>query len=189
MEPYQKKTDGNEADSAGCTREVTLPEMLDARERRAVMQQELLSACSLPLISFTMNIPGPVKLLPHVVQAFEDGCSAMEALLKENGISVSRREIIREKTGWEAFYCAASDPESLKKLAAVIEDGSPVGRLYDIDIIRPDGSKVSREDLGLPPRRCLLCAEPAHACSRSRRHSVQELTAEIGRILQERYGA
>ena len=96
--------------------------------------------------------------------------------------------MIREKTGWEAFFCADASPETLKEITVAIEDRDPVGRLYDMDVIRTDGSKVSREDLHLPGRKCLLCGDPAHACARSRRHSVEELTEEIQRILAGRYG-
>ena len=41
-------------------REVTLSQVLEARERRVQAQQRLLVRHSLPLIPFTMNIPGPV---------------------------------------------------------------------------------------------------------------------------------
>ena len=50
-------------------REVTLPEMLDVRERRAARQRELLGQYHAPLISFTMNIPGPVKDSPQIGRA------------------------------------------------------------------------------------------------------------------------
>ena len=39
---------------------VSLPEMLDARERRANRQRELLEKFQKPLVSFTMNIAGPI---------------------------------------------------------------------------------------------------------------------------------
>ncbi len=161
---------------------------MTARERRAAIQRDLLSSCQAPVISFTMNIPGPVKLLPHVTDAFQDGARAVEEALSRRQIPLLRREMIREKTGWEAFFCADASPETLKEITVAIEDRDPVGRLYDMDVIRADGSKVSREDLHLPGRKCLLCGEPAHACARSRRHSVEELTGEIQRILAGRYG-
>ena len=41
---------------------VTLPEILEARERRVQRQTELLSRYQTALICFTMNIAGPVKL-------------------------------------------------------------------------------------------------------------------------------
>ena len=41
--------------------EVTLPEMLEARERRSARQQALLRTYDRTMICFTMNIAGPVK--------------------------------------------------------------------------------------------------------------------------------
>nr|WP_303163412.1 citrate lyase holo-[acyl-carrier protein] synthase [Mitsuokella multacida] len=35
----------------------------------------------------------------------------------------------------------------------------------------------------MPPRRCLLCGEQAQVCSRSRRHSVEDLTKRISKML------
>ena len=43
---------------------VELPKMLDARERRQFVQQKLLNEHQLPLISFTLNIVGPIKVFP-----------------------------------------------------------------------------------------------------------------------------
>lgn len=174
--------------AASTALQVELTDMLEARERRARIQEQLLSAHGLPVISFTMNIPGPVKLLPHVTEAFQESLAAVENALSRRGLAIICRESIREKTGWEEFLCVRASPESLKRITVEIEERDPVGRLCDLDVIRPDGLKVSREDIGFPGRKCLLCGEPAHACSRSRRHSVEELTEEIERILQGRYG-
>lgn len=43
-------------------REVSLEDMLDAREHRQDIQRMLLSQYHLPVISFTLNIVGPVKV-------------------------------------------------------------------------------------------------------------------------------
>ena len=154
--------------------EVSLQEMLAARERRCYLQTQLLHQYKKSLISFTLNIPGPVKVLTDVPEAFASGCQRIETLLKET---------IKEKTGYEAFYSVDANPDFIKELMVSLEDQDRLGRLFDIDVLRPDGSKVSREDMGSAPRTCLLCGQPAHVCSRSRRHSVAELTAEIGKIL------
>ena len=52
--------------------EVTLMEMLEAREARARRQRELLDCLSCPVVSFTMNIPGPVKNGPVIRRAFRE---------------------------------------------------------------------------------------------------------------------
>lgn len=163
--------------------DVSLQEMLAARERRVYLQTQLLQQYKKSLISFTLNIPGPVKVLPGVPEAFLEGCRRIESLLKERLILVQHMETIKEKTGYEAFYSVDANPDFVKELMVSLEDADRTGRLFDIDVLRTDGSKVSREDLGFPPRTCLLCSQPAHVCSRSRNHSVAELTAEIGRIL------
>lgn len=165
--------------------EVSLQEMLAARERRSWLQTRLLQQYKKSLISFTLNIPGPVKVLHGVPDAFCKGCQRIEALLKERLVLIQHMETIKEKTGYEAFYSVDANPDFIKELMVSLEDEDRLGRLFDIDVIRQDGTKVSREDLGKAPRTCLLCSQPAHACSRSRRHSVAELTAEIETILKE----
>ena len=44
-----------------------------------------------------------------------------------------------------------ADPLTIKKFTTDIEDATPLGRLFDMDVIRPDGLKVDREELD--PRR------------------------------------
>ncbi|MBR4288051.1 MAG: citrate lyase holo-[Clostridia bacterium] len=51
-------------------RPVTLEEMLLCREKRAEQQKELLRRFSAPVISFTMNIPGPEKTSPLIERGF-----------------------------------------------------------------------------------------------------------------------
>ena len=53
--------------------EVSLIQMLDARERRVWHQQELLGAYGKPLVCFTMNIAGPVKDSPLIRRGFARG--------------------------------------------------------------------------------------------------------------------
>ena len=157
--------------------------MLDARESRCQLQKQLLHAYGKPLICLTLNIPGPVKLLPGVPEAFHRACSRIESCLSDKLILIQHMDTIKEKTGCEAFYCVDTSPEYAKELMIELEEHDAEGRLFDIDVLRPDGVKISREELGFPSRRCLLCDEPAHVCSRSRRHSVSELVDEITRIL------
>ena len=44
--------------------EASLEEILDAREKRGEIQREFLGQQGTSLISFTLNIPGPVKYFP-----------------------------------------------------------------------------------------------------------------------------
>ena len=49
---------------------VDLAQVLEARERRAMRQQALLAQYQTPLVSFSMNIAGPVKNSPLIRRGF-----------------------------------------------------------------------------------------------------------------------
>ena len=84
--------------------EVTLMEMLEAREARARRQRELLDCLSCPVVSFTMNIPGPVKNGPVIRRAFREGLLRLDAALDAPGLGVVSREEIDLPTGCEALW-------------------------------------------------------------------------------------
>ena len=164
-------------------REITLEEMLNARERRVFLQNALIRQYHTPIISFTLNIPGPQKVFHGVPEAFDEGCAQIRNTLAVSNIPLLHTETIKEGTGYEAFFAVNAAPLTLKQLMTALENKTTVGRLYDIDIIKENGEKVSREEIGLPSRTCLLCDRPAHECSRSRRHSVEELILSIKKML------
>lgn len=163
---------------------VSMTEILDARENRVKIQQEMLQKAPSCLLSFTLNIPGPVKVFPYTKWAYEAGISI---ILK--GISFLNGSIIEEKetkknTGWEAFFSLNLHPKDVKTYLLEQEEQHPLGRLFDFDVLRTDGSKLSRQELGFPERTCLLCGNPAFFCGRSRTHSAQELLEKEIEIME-----
>ncbi|MBQ9773995.1 MAG: citrate lyase holo-[Clostridia bacterium] len=94
---------------------------------------------------------------------------------------------IREKTGCEAIFCVEGDAKKIKRRLCALEDSAPIGRLWDIDVLLGMGEKVSRTDLGLPPRKCLLCGEDAPVCARSRAHSVDALAHKTNEIINAHF--
>lgn len=156
-------------------REVTLPEMLDGREYRALTQQKLMHQYKTTLVCFTMNIAGPIKTFPLAEEVFLEGCRQIRKACRELGIPILGEEITFPAYGYEAYFVTDAGSSVIKKALTKIEEHHPMGRLFDIDVLRPDGSKVSREEGGAPPRRCLLCGHPAAECARSRTHTVEEL--------------
>jgi len=166
-------------------REITLQEVLDARERRAWRQKELLEKYERPIVSFTMNIAGPVKNSPQIRRAFRWGCRLLHRQLLRTGGEVLWQEEICEATGNEALWVVDLDAMQLKKVACGLEDHAPMGRLFDMDVLAADGRKIDREELELPGRACLICGGSAKACARSREHSVAQLQERTGQILKE----
>ena len=160
---------------------VSLPEMLDARERRAFRQRELLQEYRRPLVCFTMNIAGPIKDTPLIRRGFDRGLQDLKELLAVEKIPCTHEEVIREATGCEAVLVLDGQPEKIKALTGALEENTPLGRLYDMDVLDAAGEKLQRT----APRRCLICGEVAQVCARSRTHSVPQLQEKTRQILTE----
>ena len=158
--------------------EVTVMDILAARDMRAAVQKRLLEQFSKPLVCFTMNIAGPVKFSPAIVQAYELG----KRLLMRRIHPVHFEESLTF-TGCEGFFVADMDAQELKAICVAIEDSQPVCRLFDMDVLTPD-RKLSREELGLMGRTCLLCGKPAHQCSSTRAHTVEQLQEKTAALLE-----
>lgn len=165
--------------------EVTLPEMLEARERRAARQQVLLSAYDKTMICFTMNIAGPVKNNSLIRRGYALGKRLLRQQLGVAGVPVTYFEEIQEKTGNEAIFLLDADPLAVKAVTVEIEDQPGVGRLFDMDVLCPDGRKVDRQELGQEGRKCLICGGMAQACARSRTHTVAQLQEKTREILRQ----
>ena len=161
--------------------EVTLLQMLDARENRVRKQTELLSRFRKPLICFTMNIAGPEKNNPLITEGFRMGQAQIEAQFA--GLPVLHREEVLADTGCEGYYVVDADTAPLKAERAGVEDASPVGRGVDLGGRGLQGKKVCREALGLPGRKCLICGNPVYLCSSRRSHSVEALQDKTRQLL------
>lgn len=169
-------------------REVTLPEILEARERRATRQQELLAEYGLPLVSFTMNIAGPVKNSPRIRRGYQLGERLLRGQLARTRTECVHAETIDTPTGCEGLYVVDTDARALKRLTEDVEAYGELGRLFDMDVLTPEGVKLDRAI----PRRCLLCGGDAKACASRRVHTVPELQARTRDILDaalEQYDA
>lgn len=161
--------------------EVTLTQMLEARERRASRQIQLIREFGKPIISFSMNIPGPVKDSPLIRRGFRAGCEALAQRLP--GDNVLHREEVTAVTGCEAIYVLDMEPLAVKAITAAIEDTHGLGRLFDMDVIGADLCKLDRETVGGGDRNCIVCGAPGRGCASRRIHSVAQLQSATKGIL------
>ena len=164
---------------------VELFQMLEAREKRAWEQQRLLAAFHKPVLCFTMNIPGPVKDTPLVRRAFFYGIKTLDHRLPKG--NVLHRAAHCAVTGCEAMYVVDMDALSLKKITTAIEVETPLGRLFDMDVLDEGGHKLDREAVGGGSRDCIVCGAAGRGCASRRSHSVAELQQAVNRIMTEHF--
>ncbi|EMN1411164.1 citrate lyase holo-[acyl-carrier protein] synthase [Enterobacter cloacae] len=158
---------------------VSLEQVLNGREQRARRQQAWLFQSDHAVVSVTLVWPGEVKdtaLARRVMAAAND---AIGDLLRTHQWTVCRQQTLQLVTGPEALWSVAAPAWMIKHVTAHLEDSHPLGRLWDIDVLCPKAGLLKRNAIQQPLRRCFICHEPAHVCSRMRRHSQAELTRVI----------
>ncbi len=152
-----------------------LSEILQAREDRAQLQKTLLEQFPCPLVCFTMNIAGPVKTSPLIKWGFQAGLNALLKALS----TVKNQQVRYLPTGCEAYLSVEMPAAQLKEICVQIEEATPLGRLFDMDVLDTDGQKLQRAT----ERGCLVCGKPGRTCAAGRLHSVEVLQNTTQQIL------
>ena len=169
--------------------EVTLTEMLEAREARVRAQDSLRERYGVPVISFTLNIAGPVKDSPLIRRAFRTGQEELRTGLRAAKLEALWQSENLAPTGCEGLYAVNATAWEVKALCVSIEDSSPLGRLFDMDVLDRDGRKLDREEVGGGPRSCIVCGAPGKGCASRRVHTVEQLQKATRRILEDHFAA
>lgn len=162
--------------------EITLDQLLASREERASFQKELLKSYpGTTLVCLTVIMPGKVK---RNLQSLIVAQAALTALVCAFGDSMLKLEVRDRQTGYEAYLETTLSHGEAKRKTCSIEDTHPLGRLFDLDVIDADGVPISRETIGLNPRKCLICDNEARYCMRNRTHTLSELSARIDEMIE-----
>ncbi|MDT4307689.1 citrate lyase holo-[acyl-carrier protein] synthase [Klebsiella aerogenes] len=162
---------------------VSMENLLAAKEQRAARQQDWLNHYQQPVISLTLVTPGAVKDSIRYRNMMGVALQACDQLLWQQRWKTLDRQVLWLPTGPEAMWCVEHSAEEIKALCSELEQNHPLGRLWDIDVICPQAGLISRQAQGEAMRRCLLCDEPAHACSRSRRHDTGLVVARVEQMI------
>ncbi|MBQ9639006.1 MAG: citrate lyase holo-[Bacteroidales bacterium] len=161
--------------------EVTLEQLLQSRDNRQQLQRQLLRDYpSHTLVCITIVMPGKAKRTPHTsiiaqaaVEALQQTFTPLIAYLRERDLP----------TGYEIYACVKCDAREAKHVLCEIESSHPLGRLFDMDVILPDGTPLSRQSIGRPARRCLLCDNEVRYCMRNHTHSPEDLLEHIAHLV------
>ena len=164
--------------------EISLEQLLEARENRANLQQQCLEQYGETVLSLTLLAVGEIKKNALLDFVFAKALEKLTALFDKLGVQPSAQFIRPLETGHEALFVLPIEANFLKQETMQLEDSSPLARLWDIDVIDHNGNLLSRADFDFPPRPCLVCDDNAKSCARSRKHSFDEIFAEMQRRVQ-----
>lgn len=160
---------------------ITLEQLLASRDARRDMQQRLMAAHpGLALVCLTVVVPGSVKRNRQSLTVARAAVEALRAAFHPAEGLMMERDLA---TGYEAYVLVALTPEEAKRTACRIEEEHPLGRLFDIDVMRHDGVPMTRAEVGGSVRRCLVCGREARFCMRNHSHTQQELWQRIDALV------
>jgi len=156
---------------------LTLEMVLNAKERRARVQEQLRTEYNAVVVSMTLNMPGQVKYRPEWIGMLYDAAAEVRrACLCRSFVTLEER-MIHDVAGATLLMALHGDPNEIKGMAVALEDFKPWGRLLDLDVFSASGEQVNRSLLGLTPRKCLVCEDMAAVCVRAMRHDRDEVIA------------
>lgn len=146
---------------------MNIPEL---RERREEFIKSRIYEYAKPMICIKPNFPGAEKR--NIYSNY-----ASYKIYKEFSKTV---DIIQVSHEFEAeglvFYLMIDEPsKDLKSKSIEIETVHDLGRLIDIDVYDTDANQLSREEFGLPRRKCFICDNDAVICSRAMAHTKEEI--------------
>lgn len=164
--------------------EITLEQLLSARDARAayikLLQTRFPRAC---ICVFTVVSPGSVKRTQQTIRLFAAGISAIGKILVRNELIPLLFEAHEKDTGDEMYLAVKTEPGFLKLELCKIEESAPNGRLWDMDVFRPRGAAISREEIGFNARGCIVCGKRGRACYSRRLHTPEEVRAAYVKLV------
>lgn len=165
----------------------SLNEVLENREKRVAFIKKLLLLypdCS--IISYKLNIAGPVKNNSFIARIFKIGLNHILNCINNEKLKITSSKAINLKTGPEYFAAISASPKDIKSKMIYIEENTKLGRLFDIDVLymeNGDVQHISREMIGYENRKCFVCQADARQCAGSRAHSLSSIRKSIWDII------
>lgn len=158
---------------------VSAEDILSARELRAQRLEDLTNEYpQRTFLSLKLNIPGSIKAHPILDLVFDQALAKVTEQLTDFKI----HDLTEKNTGPELILSTSLSAEKTKRIMITLEESTPIGRLYDLDVIY-QGVVLSRSQFSIPDRTCLVCNQSARICSRSQAHSLKDVLNEVEHLI------
>lgn len=151
-------------------------ELYKLREQRRLQVSQQVGQT---LVQLSLKLPVYAKLPSGADGLFAWGLRQLLELLSQ----IESCSHGHDRLGPWALLGTSIAADRLKRQTVELENAHPAGLLLDIAVYDRDGYEYKRQGLGLPQRKCLICAEPAHDCLNGNRHSQAELKARTKKLL------
>lgn len=154
--------------------------LLEARDARQALLLAHRPSPGEALVAVALNVPGAEKEPPGALELFS--WALVQVAVRLPGVRPVHSG--GDALGPFGLLAVAAAPAPAKQACVAIEGSSAAARLVDLDVYDAAGAQLDRAALGLPPRACLCCDEPAADCIRLQRHPLPALLDRVRSLLQ-----
>lgn len=153
--------------------EIYMNNFLNNKEDRWKIITKAIEDYKKPIITLNLNIKGMHK-----------NKDEFEPIYKAAKMFLSNYKLIYEdEDNYSAIYLAKNDGDHEKKKFVNLEEKYDFMRFVDIDVIDTSLMPISRSDLGLHKRSCIVCGGDRFICMRKDRHSQEDFNARLDKTL------
>lgn len=160
-------------------------EILQSRESRHERQKTMIDKYKKTLVSFTLNIPGEIKVSPEYKRVFETGMREFLKRINSEKMPLVNKEIVIKETGYEAYFTIDTSALKVKNVTTDLEARHKLGRIFDFDVMDDQLKTIRRADIGVRQRVCVICGDNTAVCRRLNRHSTVQVEEVFKRSIDE----
>jgi len=156
-------------------------DILEARENRSKHIELLMDAYPYKsIVILKLNVVGQDKNPPFMRFI----CLLFDNLMKKE----FRHKIVTfqkntSEDGDYIYYVIDEEGSLVKERTIAIEDNNYLGRLVDIDVYYQ--KSISRSDMKCEMRKCIICDNYAHICTRNQSHTKEEIFSKVHELIKE----
>jgi holo-ACP synthase/triphosphoribosyl-dephospho-CoA synthase len=158
---------------------ITLENVLIAKENRVARRELFQLNQALPVLTFSLNIPGSVKDSNRIRKIFRAGIERIE-----QEFLIEKSQSFYEETGLYSFFLIREEPNRLKEICCQIENEGSFHRLWDLDVNDSMGKAVALAERR-QGRKCFLCDQLSSQCMRNQLHSQEEVFRQVENLFYD----
>lgn len=162
-----------------------LLKILEAREQRWQMRKQLAEKHHSCLVTVTPCVPAAFRTDEEFCKIFFKLCTAFFDNLADKGCRPNFEGYMQSDDGPAFFITTGTDAREVKRLCVEAEETTLGGRILDIDVMDRDGTPIDRGDIGLLPRKCFICENPAALCVSRRLHSASDISEHVKQMIEQ----
>lgn len=160
-----------------------IQDSLKNKEFKQDFIENLVREYKKPIVTLNLNIHGMFKDKEIYMPLYRHAKEEFEKIFLSNIIYKNEHN---NRYSYCCFYIIDRlDTNDIKKKLVELEDKEDVMRLIDFDLIDEYLNRISRNNLSMEPRKCLLCDDVSFLCIRESRHDDEAINEKVRMLLKD----